>query len=244
LPHFLKALSTVSTVRLRVSFFHVVGFLFALSANASSLTWEKTVVEIQAPPLAENVDAVFRFTNTGKSRVSIVNAAASCGCTVPQIGKVTYEPGEKGEVHALFTPDDRVGLRQEEVMVLTDEPGQAPQALVLRVNIPKLYEVAPYFVMWHGGDAPAQKKIKIHFLDPKLLTPIAITALDPRIAVSLEKNLSSRGDYTVLVRPTSTASPLDTRIVVDLSGPNGAKRSLNLYAVIRTAAATPPEAAH
>jgi hypothetical protein len=222
-------------VRFGFIFLGIFALSLASRAAASGLTWEKTVCEIQAPPLAEQVDAVFRFTNTGKSRISIVSAAASCGCTVPRIAKTTYAPGEKGEVHARFTPDDRVGLRQEEVMVLTDEPGQAPQALVLRVTVPKLYDVTPYFVLWHSGEEPAAKKIKIHFLDPTLLKPTSIQSHDARVIATLEQDPYSHGDYTVLVHPMSTAATLDTVITLDLTAARGAKRVLTLYAVVRKA---------
>src|SRR3569833_614423 len=234
-----KAVSEQSVVRFRLHFLCVLVSAVASIASASSLTWDNSVCEIQVPPLAEKVDAVFRFTNTGKTRVSIVSAAASCGCTVPQITKTVYAPGEKGELHALFTPDDRVGLRQEEVMVLTDEPGQAPQVLVLRMTVPKLYEVTPYFVLWHGGEEPSPKKIKIHFTDPALLKPTSIHSRDARVTASIESIPYSPGDYTVSVRPASTATALDTMITVDLTASTGAKRVITLYAVVRSAQTSP-----
>jgi hypothetical protein len=202
-------------------------------AGASGLSWDKTVVEIDAAPLAERIDAIFPFANTSGHPISIVSAVASCGCTVPRLEKTAYAPGENGELHAWFTPDDRVGLRQEEVTLVTDEPGAKPQVLLLRVNVPKLYEVAPYFVIWRGGEAPEPREIRIRIADPTLLAPAAIKPRDPRIVAVLEKLGNAPGSYVARIHPTTTEAPFESLVDVELAGAGGARRTIHLYAVIR-----------
>ncbi|MDT0688700.1 DUF1573 domain-containing protein [Salegentibacter sp. F188] len=46
----------------------------------------------------ENVEHVFKFTNTGRAPLVITNATSSCGCTVPDAPKEPIAPGETAEM--------------------------------------------------------------------------------------------------------------------------------------------------
>ena len=44
----------------------------------------------------------FTFTNVGDAPLVIIQAVASCGCTVPQYSKKPIMPGEKGSITVTF----------------------------------------------------------------------------------------------------------------------------------------------
>ena len=44
------------------------------------------------------VEHVFKFKNTGKAPLVIVDATSTCGCTVPSYPKEPIQPGETGEL--------------------------------------------------------------------------------------------------------------------------------------------------
>ena len=44
------------------------------------------------------VEHVFKFKNTGKAPLVIVDATSTCGCTVPSYPKDPIQPGETGEL--------------------------------------------------------------------------------------------------------------------------------------------------
>ncbi|MDT0646369.1 DUF1573 domain-containing protein [Zunongwangia sp. F260] len=46
----------------------------------------------------ENVEHIFKFTNTGRAPLVITNATSSCGCTVPDAPKEPIAPGETAEM--------------------------------------------------------------------------------------------------------------------------------------------------
>jgi len=48
------------------------------------------------------VEHVFKFKNTGDAPLVIVDAKASCGCTVPSYSKTPVAPGEEGELLVKF----------------------------------------------------------------------------------------------------------------------------------------------
>ena len=63
----------------------------------------KTVTE------GPNAEHKFVFTNTGKAPLVIMNATASCSCTVPSFPKAPILPGKTGEVTVSFTTKGHIG---------------------------------------------------------------------------------------------------------------------------------------
>lgn len=46
----------------------------------------------------DNVEHVFKFKNTGKAPLVIVDAKSTCGCTIPTYSNEPIAPGETGEL--------------------------------------------------------------------------------------------------------------------------------------------------
>jgi len=57
----------------------------------------------------EKVIYNYRFKNTGTKPLVIVEATASCGCTVPQKPEKPILPGETGFIKVVFDSKNRVG---------------------------------------------------------------------------------------------------------------------------------------
>jgi hypothetical protein len=53
--------------------------------------------------------AVFEFRNAGGETLRITDIKASCGCTVPELEKREYGPGEEGTLNVIFDPSNRSG---------------------------------------------------------------------------------------------------------------------------------------
>ena len=68
----------------------------------------------------DKVSHVFKFKNTGKSDLVILDAHASCGCTVPEWTKTPIKNGESGEVKISFNSDGKMGLQQKTVTLRTN----------------------------------------------------------------------------------------------------------------------------
>lgn len=63
------------------------------------------------------VEHRYKFTNTGKVPLSILNARSSCGCTTPDWPKDPIPPGGTGEIYAKFNSDGRPGDQSKLVVV-------------------------------------------------------------------------------------------------------------------------------
>jgi hypothetical protein len=63
------------------------------------------------------VEHRFKFTNTGKVPLTILNARSSCGCTTPDWPKDPIPPGGTGDIYAKFNSDGRTGDQAKLIMV-------------------------------------------------------------------------------------------------------------------------------
>lgn len=81
------------------------------------ITFEENSHNFGVMTEGEQVEYSFRFKNTGDGDLLIVNAVASCGCTVPEYPKGLIKPGESGVLKVKFNSKGKEGLFDKNVMV-------------------------------------------------------------------------------------------------------------------------------
>lgn len=82
----------------------------------------------------EKVEYSYRFRNTGTKPLVVVQATASCGCTVPQKPEKPILPGEIGFIKIVFDSKGRVGEAHKTITVESNaNPGFPP--LILTGNV-------------------------------------------------------------------------------------------------------------
>lgn len=69
------------------------------------------------------IDIAFKFKNISGQSVKIKQAKPGCGCTVANLAKDTYAPGEEGVIQATYDPNHRSGLEFKDIDVSVDEAG-------------------------------------------------------------------------------------------------------------------------
>ena len=80
------------------------------------------------------LDVTFRFKNIGDKPLVISNVSASCGCTIPEIPKKPFAPGESGVIKATFNSSGKVGANSKQVNVFANvDPAMI--TLVFRVEV-------------------------------------------------------------------------------------------------------------
>ena len=60
------------------------------------------------------------FKNTGKAPLIIKDADSSCGCTIPEIPKHPTQPGEYGNIKAVFNTKGKIGSQNKVITVYTN----------------------------------------------------------------------------------------------------------------------------
>jgi hypothetical protein len=81
------------------------------------------------------VNHVFKFTNTGKVPLTIMNARSSCGCTVPEWPEAPIPPGGRGEIKVKFDTEGKSRKQKKAVTVTANTyPNETVVELVGIVN--------------------------------------------------------------------------------------------------------------
>lgn len=126
----------------------------------AGLVFEEERIVHEATVAEESFRGEFRFVNQGESAVRIGQVRSTCGCTVPQLEKSVYEPGESGVIAAIFTYGQRTGRQQKTITVPTDA---GTHHLFLEVAIPQKWTVEPRIQTWRRAGEPETKTITVRF---------------------------------------------------------------------------------
>lgn len=93
-----------------------------------------TAYDFKSVTDGEKVIYSYRFKNTGTKPLVIVEATASCGCTVPQKPERPVLPGETGFIKVVFDSKGRVGEAHKTITVRSNSKPEFPP-LILTGNV-------------------------------------------------------------------------------------------------------------
>ncbi len=74
------------------------------------------------------------FTNEGEGTLIITNLHASCGCTVGELDKREYAPGESGVFKVQFKPEGKSNLVRQTVTITTNDPALPNNQALIEVT--------------------------------------------------------------------------------------------------------------
>ena len=224
----------------------------AITATArAALTWEKREVDLGVQDASKEpgtLEARFPFTNPGPGVVEIRSLQPGCSCTVAELPKRRFEPGEHGEILLRFEVGERVGRQEKLLTVETsdDDPNTGPVILRLRTEIPEAVRLRPAFVYWAQGGTPEAKRLGVEAPSGNL-DEVRVESSTPDVAVEARAVEPGRR-WELTVRPTGgTARNLiaTLRVVCRFVSPPSAsgggkpfERTFKAYAAVRPP--TPP----
>jgi len=94
------------------------------AADAAVISFEKDSYNFGNVTQGEKVYYSYKFKNTGKSPLIVLNATATCGCTVPEVPKEPVKPGDEGVIKVVFDSNGKQGL-QDKVITVTSNANPA-----------------------------------------------------------------------------------------------------------------------
>ena len=106
----------------------------------------------------------FTFTNTGKEVLTITDVKSSCGCTVPQLTKTQYAPGESGKITVIFNPENRSGQQHKVITVTTDSKITPTVRVAFTAKVSKVLDIKPPVANVGRIFKNEEKGIKIHII--------------------------------------------------------------------------------
>lgn len=81
----------------------------------------------------EAVETEFEVKNTGDGDLLIINAKASCGCTVPEYQKTPIKPGETSKLKVRFQTGAQG--QQQKTVTLTTNTEKGDELLTIKANV-------------------------------------------------------------------------------------------------------------
>ncbi|MEP2775772.1 MAG: DUF1573 domain-containing protein [Luteolibacter sp.] len=210
-------------------------FLIGILPLSAALKFEESKISAKAGLDEVSLSRDFKFTNDGKTSVTIKAADAGCSCISTEIsgGKFTYAPGESGVLRANFEVGSFQGTVEKPIHIwLEGDPDESPSStVVLSVSIPTIIALEPKTLKWKVGDDTAPKVIDVQMTYEK---PIRVTSVDTSNKnFNLKLIIVEEGKhYQVEVTPLSSKSPglSVVRIETDVDVPK--QRSQQAFAVI------------
>ncbi len=92
----------------------------AVEASYPVMTFDTPVYDFGTVSEGTVVEKEYTFTNTGDSDLIIVNASATCGCTVPTWTKEPVAPGETGSLLVKFDTSGKPDAQSKAVSITTN----------------------------------------------------------------------------------------------------------------------------
>jgi len=89
----------------------------AIMSNGPEMKFENVTHDFGKIQEGDKVTYKFNFANTGKSPLIIVDAVASCGCTIPTWPKAPIKPGDGGQIVVTFNSLGKKGLQDKMVTI-------------------------------------------------------------------------------------------------------------------------------
>jgi hypothetical protein len=199
---------------------------------ASALQWASTEVVLRPQADGTMPVASYGFRNDTAAPVTITQAVATCDCTLIDLAKKTYAPGESGTLLVRFDPTGRSGTVSRTINVVTDEPGALSQLLKLTAELPEVLSFTPRDLSWAEGEERGAKSLDVLVNAPGGVELAAAWANQPDFKVELV-TVTPRTHYRVKVKPPEGPKPQQAVILLRAVGPVPAGTAPTFYARVR-----------
>jgi hypothetical protein len=201
--------------------------VFLVSPASAAIEFEATEVTIK--PVAggpRTLTAEFKFKNTGAQPVSIVEVAASCGCTAPEAPKEPVAAGASGVIPVNYAAGERQGRQTQSIRVRTSEGENLELRLV--VDLPVRVSFAPRLLLLGPGEA-STKTATVTFGDDLPMT--LLEAVSDRPGFEMAEPPKLEDNVLKLVVRVVGESPGDGRGVIRIrtKGASGTEYTDLLY---------------
>ncbi|SMG10035.1 protein of unknown function [Marivirga sericea] len=104
-------------------------------AKAPHIEFETSEYDFGHLNEGDTVSHTFQFTNSGKEALKIRKTKTTCGCTVSELEKMEYAPGELGQIKIKFDSKGRRGTQIKRITVFSNDPTAPNQDLIIKAYV-------------------------------------------------------------------------------------------------------------
>lgn len=172
---------------------------------------KKPVIEVANPvhdfgKVAPNkkYNCEFEFKNVGNAQLKITKIQTTCGCTVPQLKKKTYAPGESGSIKVAFRTPTRQGSTSKRLYILSNDKKNPKLGLTLKATVELKVSFKPKSL---------ELSLKAENADAR---PVTITSKDGQ-AFAIKSITSTRNIITADFDPEAEATEFVLEPKIDMA---------------------------
>lgn len=99
------------------------------------ISFEQTVCDLGRVGLGTKNSCEFKFRNTGQGPLRITNVKSTCGCTVAQLEKKEYAPGESGTIEVTYTAPNTTTATQKSIYVWSNDKANPNIRLTIKAEV-------------------------------------------------------------------------------------------------------------
>jgi hypothetical protein len=134
--------------------------------KAPKLTFEKKVHDFGNISPHSTQICTFNFKNTGTDILRITDVNASCGCTITELQKKEYAPGESGVLPVGYLVESQLGEPTKLIHIVSNDPLNPIVDLLIKAKITAAVDLQP-------------RELKLSLVQPNANCPeITLTSLD------------------------------------------------------------------
>ena len=114
-----------------------------IGENLPAVSIENTVHDFGEMGPGTSDKCEFKFKNAGSDVLKISRIQSTCGCTVPQLKKKEYAPGEEGVVSVSFHAPNTKGKTTKHLYIVSNDPVTPRAGLTIKAEVVVKVEVSP-----------------------------------------------------------------------------------------------------
>ncbi|GAB4331639.1 MAG: DUF1573 domain-containing protein [Calditrichia bacterium] len=144
------------------------------------------LVQFGKVPEDTTLTTVIRFKNAGEKTLTIDDVHTSCGCTVAQLAKEEYDPGEAGSIEISLNTKGFSGVIRKYVTIKLKEGKPELTRVVLEANVTPKIEFDPRFIDFQKMTLDVGSSQKTLTIRNHLSEPIEIVGIEydnPRLKI-------------------------------------------------------------
>ncbi len=175
--------------------------------DAAKITFEKEVHDFGDIGPGSINECEFKFTNTGKTALKVnKKIETSCGCTVPELSKEEYVPGESGTIKVKFTAGKQPGPTSKHLYANSNDSTRARVDLTIKGNIVLKVDYEPKEVNLSLRQQNAGcPEIKIRSLDGKAFAISKFSSTADAITADVNSAVT---DTNIVIKPIADVNKL------------------------------------
>lgn len=203
---------------------------------AVGLSFQQSRIETKVAADAKTVTIPYFFKNNTARIITIKRYDSACSCLSAKVkgGKLSYKPGEQGEIKVAFDLGNFSGLVEKTVMIWTteDDDNKPSSILSVVIDIPVLFELSPKTTFWNQNGESGPKTIRLMVNNAEPIRILEHSVTNKNFSYELQ-TIKDGFEYALVVDPKDVSTPAFGMIKLTTDSENPRYRRQMAFVCVR-----------